>query len=139
MHYFLEKLIMLILKTEKHPVAMKICIAQDFSVFFLTFEVMHYFLEKLILWWLKASCSNENMHCAGFFCIFTNIWVYMHYFLENLIMWWLKASCSNENMHCAGFFCIFMNIWVYALFLRKAYHVMTEKHPVAMQIWQERQ
>jgi hypothetical protein len=33
MHYFLEKLILLIMKTKKHPVAMKICIAHDFSLF----------------------------------------------------------------------------------------------------------
>ena len=31
----LEKLIILKMKTEKHPVAMKICITQDFSVFFI--------------------------------------------------------------------------------------------------------
>ena len=36
MHYFLEKLILLMTKTQKHPVAMKICIAQVFSVFFIT-------------------------------------------------------------------------------------------------------
>jgi hypothetical protein len=33
MHYFLEKLIILMIKTEKHPVAMKTCIAHDFFVF----------------------------------------------------------------------------------------------------------
>ena len=46
MHYFLEKLIILVMKTEKHPVAMKICIAQDFSVFIINIWVYVLFLRK---------------------------------------------------------------------------------------------
>ena len=50
MHYFLEKLIMLIMKIEKHPVAMQIWIAilnlQDFSFFFINIRVDALILRK---------------------------------------------------------------------------------------------
>jgi hypothetical protein len=50
---------MLIMKTEKHPVAMQICIAQDFSLS--TFEFMHYFLEKLIILIMKTEKHPVGM------------------------------------------------------------------------------
>ena len=47
MHYFLEKLIILKMKTEKHPVAMKKYVLRRIFLYSLSsFEFMHYFLEK---------------------------------------------------------------------------------------------
>ena len=65
-HYFLQKLIMLIMKTEKHPVAMQICITQDFSLFFFNIWVYALFLRKAYNvdnqdW--KTSCTNANIYC----------------------------------------------------------------------------
>ena len=57
-----------------HPVAMKIGIAQHFSVSFINIWVHALFLEKLIMLIMKTEKHPVTMkicmYCAGFFCTF---------------------------------------------------------------------